>query len=75
MNNIKKIIALEVIPGKVFINLNTLRYYTCTMIIKSEFEKDWVQIDKKDVEKFIAEQKTQISNSETPVETTEVKTE
>lgn len=62
MNNIKKIIALEVIPGKVFINLNTLRYYTCTMIIKSEFEKDWIQINEEDVTKFISEQRAQMSN-------------
>lgn len=71
MSKIKKTIALEVIPGNVFINLNTLRYHSCMMIIKPEFEKDWIQINEEDVKKFIAEQKAQMN----PVETTDVKSE
>ena len=68
-------IKLTTTNGKVLINLNTLRYYTCTVYIKPEFEKDWVQINEKDVKAFIAEQKAQIVTNEAPVEITDVKTE
>ena len=60
MTNIKKnTIRLKSSVGKVYINLNTLKYYTCPMYIKSEFEKDWVQVDAKNVKAFIEEQKAQ----------------
>lgn len=57
--------------GKVYVNINTLRIYTQTVFINPDFEKDWIQINERDVRAFIAEQKAQMN----PVETTEVKPE
>lgn len=68
-------IRLKAQPGKVFVNVRTLRYVTCNIYTKPEFEKDWVQIDQKDLKQFIAEAKAQKETEATPVETSEVKTE
>lgn len=68
-------IKLKAQQGKVFVNVRTLRYVTCNIYTKPEFEKDWVQIDKRDLKQFIAEAKAQKETEVTPVETSEVKTE
>lgn len=68
-------IRLKAEPGKVFVNVRTLRYVTCNIYTKPEFEKDWVQIDRRDLKQFIDEAKTQKKAEATPVETPEVKTE
>ena len=70
-----KILKLTADKGKVYVNINTLRVYTQTVFINPDFEKDWVQINENDVRAFIAEQKSQIVTNETPVKTTDVKTE
>ena len=68
-------IRLKAKTGKVFINIRTLRYVTCSIYTKPEFEKDWVQIDQRNLKQFIAEAKAQKEAEATQVETTEVKTE
>ena len=65
MGTIKRI---KLMPNKVFINVKTLKYVTCNIYTKPEFEKDWVQIDMKDLKQFIADRKAQI---EDPVADTE----
>ena len=72
MNKMLKLTAIE---GKVYVNINTLRTYNNTIFINPAFEKDWIQINKKDVRAFIANQKAQKESKVNPVETTEVKTE
>ena len=72
MNKMLKLTAIE---GKVYININTLRIYNNTIFINPAFEKNWIQINKKDVRAFIANQKAQKESKINPVETTEVKTE
>lgn len=71
----KKIIKLQADKDKVYINLNTLRFYSCALYVDSDLEKNWVQIHKQDIKSFIAEQKAQIENSVVTHETTEVKPE
>lgn len=68
-------IKLKTQIGKVFVNVRTLRYMTCNIYTKPEFEKDWVQIDQRDLKQFIIEAKAQKEAEATPVETSEVKTE
>lgn len=68
-------IRLKAQTGKVFVNIRTLHYVTCNIYTKFEFEKDWVQIDRKDLKQFIADKKTQLENTVVANETTEVKTE
>ena len=71
----KTMIRLKAQSGKVFVNVRTLRYVTCNIYTKPEFEKDWVQIDQRDLKQFIAETKAQKEAEATPLETSEVKTE
>lgn len=68
-------IRLKAQSGKVFVNVRTLYYVTCNIYTKPEFEKDWIQIDMKDLKQFIADRKAQIENSVVTNETTEVKPE
>lgn len=68
-------IRLKAEQGKVFVNVRTLRYVTCNIYTKPEFEKDWVQIDRQDLKQFIAEAKAQKEAEATQVKTPEVKTE
>lgn len=68
-------IKLKLQSNKVFINIRTLKYVTCNVYTKPEFEKDWVQIDQKDLKQFIADKKAQMENTVVTNETTEVKTE
>ena len=68
-------IRLKAEQGKVFVNVRTLRYVTCNIYTKPEFEKDWVQIDRQDLKQFIAEAKAQREAKPTQVKTPEVKTE
>ena len=56
-------IRVKAETGKVLINLNTLKFYTCAVYIKKEFEKYWIQINKADIKAFISEQKAQIETS------------
>ena len=42
----KNLIKLTAEINKVYVNLNTLRYHTCSIYIKPEFEKHWVQVNK-----------------------------
>ena len=67
----KNLIKLTAEINKVYVNLNTLRYHTCSIYIKPEFEKHWVQVNKSDVHTFISEQRAQIKN----IEQIEAKTE
>jgi len=71
----KTTIRLKAQQGKVFVNVRTLRYVTCNIYTKPEFEKDWVQIDMKDLKQFIADKKAQLENPVVTDETTEAKTE
>lgn len=59
----KNLIKLTPEIDKVYINLNTLRYYTCPVYIKPEFEKHWVQIDISKARAFINEQRAQLRDS------------
>ena len=63
-------IRLKAESGKVFVNVRTLRYVTCNIYTKPEFEKD-----QRDLKQFIAEAKAQKKAEASPVETPEVKTE
>lgn len=63
-----KLKKLNIIPGKVLINIRTLKVCRCDVYINSLYEQDWVYINKNDIESFIEEHKTkQETNS---VETT-----
>lgn len=70
-----KYIKLNPLHNKVLVNINSLRTFTRSIYIKPEFEANWIQLDTKDVEAFIAETKAQKEAEATQVKTTKVKTE